>query len=152
MAEVIVLAPRGTTIESLADLHGKTVGHLRGADYDDAFAADRAIGKYGTGSYEQELRMLLQGRLDAVIGVRNALFYALKEMGVAPSRLAPGWVLRQAPMALFMTARVRESAAGAALQAACQVLAERKAMATLLARYMQSAPARPQVAPNTPAP
>jgi ABC-type amino acid transport substrate-binding protein len=140
MEEVVVLTPRGVTVGSLADLRGKTVGRLRDADYDDAFAADAAIIKYDTASYEQELRMLLKGRIDAVIGVRSALLYALKEIGVAPTRLAPPWVLRQAPLALFMTQRVRDSEAGAALQAACQVLAERKAMATLIARYMDSAP------------
>lgn len=70
---LIVRRPQGARIGRLEDLHGKTVGHVRGTLYGAAFDNNAAITKYEVDGYQQGMAMLQAGRLDAFIGVREFL-------------------------------------------------------------------------------
>jgi len=85
--DVGIVARAGVRLQSLSDLHGLTVGQLRGADYSQAYARDSAILKYDTSTMSQILQMLALGRVDAAIGVRESLYYGMKSEKIAPQRI-----------------------------------------------------------------
>lgn len=91
--EVVVVGLAGLRLRSLADLHGKTVGHIRGTLYDLALMNDDAIGKYSTTTMEQGLAMLREGRFDALVGTRLALGYAIRTLHMPRSALGTPLVL-----------------------------------------------------------
>lgn len=85
--DVIIAGPRGASFRDLSELRGKTVGQQRGADYDPRFSGDSAIKKYEVADTRQLLRMLLAGRVDAVIANRNTLLYYLQSVGMSRKQL-----------------------------------------------------------------
>jgi len=91
--ENIVVGRKGTNFKSLDDLHDKTVATVRGAKYDDAFTADTKIIKYDTSRYEQSIKMLINGRLDAMIGPSIGLFFTAKKMGYSREKFGDVLVL-----------------------------------------------------------
>lgn len=109
-AEITVLVRHGMTVNTLADLSGKRVGHLRFADYDPAFAAATDIRKYEFNSYNQGLRMLKIGRLDALVAIRSAIQYTLKNMGLPPAQASDMLPLRRATVALYQSKRSHSNA------------------------------------------
>jgi ABC-type amino acid transport substrate-binding protein len=78
----VVFGRAGDKYTSLEELHGKLVAHLRGAHYDDAFAADKAIKKYYTTSYQHSLDMFLKKRVDAIIAPKLGILFAAKRRGM----------------------------------------------------------------------
>jgi ABC-type amino acid transport substrate-binding protein len=92
-SEAIVVGLAGLRLRGLADLHGKTVGHIRGTLYDMAVINDDAIAKYGTTTTEQALAMLREGRFDAVMGSRLTIGYSLEAMHIPRSALGTPLVL-----------------------------------------------------------
>jgi ABC-type amino acid transport substrate-binding protein len=139
--DVVVIGPRGTRYAGLTDLCGRTVGHMRRANFDPVFTAETCIVKYEINSYEQGVRMLLQGRLDAMMGVRSTMDYALKKLGTASDSVGEPLVLRQAGMALYVSERMAARADAPdlleRLRQACQQLDRDNALATLLVKHRQ---------------
>lgn len=79
--ENIVVGRKDTHFDSLKSLHGKTVATVRKAKYDEAFTSDFAIKKYETRSYGHSVRMLMNKRLDAMIGPKIGLYFTANRMG-----------------------------------------------------------------------
>ncbi|MFA9218973.1 MAG: substrate-binding periplasmic protein [Sphingomonadaceae bacterium] len=122
-AEITLLARPNLVVSTLADLHGKRVGHLRHADYDPDFAAATDILKYEFNSYAQGLRMLQIGRLDALVAIRGAIQYTLRSMGLPPANDSSMLTLRRAPVLLYQSRWCITSAATErALAQACASL------------------------------
>jgi len=86
---IIVLSRAGSTFKALKKLHGKTVGVVRGGEFDRNFDNDSAINKYDTNDYSQMIKMLIRGRLDAGIGTNIGLYYNASKLGIKPEVFSP---------------------------------------------------------------
>lgn len=93
--DVVVVGKAGLPIHSLEDLHGKTVTVMRSAEYDQRLTKDREIRKYLANDYEQGVKMLLGDRLDAIVGMKEGIWFALKESGSGRSTLGEPFVLNR---------------------------------------------------------
>jgi len=77
----IIIGLKGTEFKTLENLQGKTVAGLRNALYDTRYDENLEIRKYPTTNYMQSLKMLISGRVDAVIGNKFNILWTLKELG-----------------------------------------------------------------------
>lgn len=136
--EVVLVARAGTQFASVAELRGKTVGYIRGAEYDQALQADPAIGRYETISYEQTIRMLLTGRFDAALGVRLSLHHALRRMGLGRELLGPELLLSRRDMLLHYADKTYNPILAAQLRRALDALRARGVLAAALQSYEQA--------------
>ncbi|MEA9358433.1 transporter substrate-binding domain-containing protein [Bacteriovorax sp. PP10] len=83
----IILSNFGVNYKSLDDLHGKTVGVIRGGVFDDRFFADNLIIKFEVRDYEQMFSMLLAKRIDAAIGIDIGLYSTARKLKISKSLL-----------------------------------------------------------------
>lgn len=134
-SEVVAIGRAGSSFNSLAALHGKVVGHIRGAEYAPAFDQDAAIRKYETNGYQQSIQMLLESRYDAIVGFKRSIFYALRSMGLARSVLGQPLHLGEREALLFMSRKTVNPAAAAALAQAMNSLRERGVVKALIDHY-----------------
>lgn len=91
--ENIIVGLRGSTYERLSDLHGQTIANVRQAVYDEALNEDKLIKKHPTTGYEQSIKMLLGGRVDAIVGAGITIYYTLEKLGYTAAILGKPFVL-----------------------------------------------------------
>jgi polar amino acid transport system substrate-binding protein len=77
----VVLPKAGLTLNNHDDLSGLTIGITRGTQLDDLFDTENNYIKVQVNSYEQMVKMLATGRLDAISGSLNTLITELKKAG-----------------------------------------------------------------------
>ena len=77
----IIVAKKGVHYTSFADLHGKIVAKVRGASYDDRLEKNDAIEIFEVRSYQQAIKMLLNGRVDAFAGTDIVMYAVARELG-----------------------------------------------------------------------
>jgi ABC-type amino acid transport substrate-binding protein len=79
--DVIVLSRVNAPIASIAQLHDKSVAIIHGTDHHHLLDGQAEIKTTAVvKSSNQQLQMLALGRVDAILGVRQALLYDLKRM------------------------------------------------------------------------
>ncbi len=66
--KTVVIGLHGTSFDSLNDLKGKKLAYLRGAKFSDKIDRDSEIITVETKNFVQSVRMLMYGRVDAIIG------------------------------------------------------------------------------------
>jgi len=76
------LNENATAIRSDNDLHGKTVGVIRGAKYFPSFEQDTELKKYPLKNLKTNIDMLLLGRIDLFVHYEESTMPMLKLMGV----------------------------------------------------------------------
>ena len=76
--ETVLFGRAGSLYRSLKDARGKIVASVRGARYDERISKKSGIILYPTASYSQSLKMLLAGRVEAVIGPKLGLYFTVK--------------------------------------------------------------------------
>jgi ABC-type amino acid transport substrate-binding protein len=128
--DIVVFGRSGFRYQRMADLFGKTVGTLRHSGYSPELEAESRIHKHAFDSYDQGVRMLHAGRLDAVMGVGDSIDYAL---GKAAGQVSPRYPLMQGRVTLYADPAI-DAATVAALQAACRQLRQKRVMDQLLHR------------------
>jgi len=74
----VVVGGRGNNIQSIAELEGKSVAYLRGANFSNEIENNSEITLYRTKNFKQSIEMLAAGRVSAVIGPFEALLMAAK--------------------------------------------------------------------------
>jgi ABC-type amino acid transport substrate-binding protein len=137
--EVVAVGRAGSRYASLADLRGKVVAHIRGVEYNAAFEADRQIRKHETTSIEQSLKMLLEGRVDAAVGSRESLLYALRAMGRPRAQLGTPMAIGRLYVRLYLSYQ-KEDAVAEALTGAMDALRDNGTVAELRKRYFAGLP------------
>lgn len=135
--EVGIVARAGIRLRTLSDLRGKTVGQLRSADYFAPFEQDSAILKYSTNTMAQMVKMLALGRVDAVIGVRESLYFAFQEEGVAPERIGDFLPLASREAWLHYANSSYDAATADKLAAAMRRMRDGGSIAAVIARYVR---------------
>lgn len=138
--EGVLIARAGVRLERLEDCHGKVVGVLRGAQYLPAFDNDKAIRKHETITYQQSVQMLLEGRLDAIVGMREAIFYALRVLGKPRGVLGAPLPLVERDISLFISRHAARQEVAEPLTRAISALRERGAVKTVVDRYFAGLP------------
>ena len=136
----IIVAPAGKRVDSLADLHGKTVGVVRGGRFDDAFDADHAIRKVETNNYEQTLRMMMAGRFDAGIGSNVGLYFNAERAGIRPEQLAPPLVLSEKHFYLHFSRKTSDAETLAAVANAVKRLQASGEIRRIIRKYVGEMP------------
>jgi polar amino acid transport system substrate-binding protein len=133
--DIIIVGRRGSNYHALDDLCGRTVGHLRRATFFPAFANAACLLRYEVNSYEQGLRMLAVGRIDAMLGVRSTIDYAVAQARIDAGSLGTPLVLAQAGLALYAAPQLVAPAQLARLRDACAQLRRQQRLPELLARH-----------------
>lgn len=135
--DVGLVARPGIRLRALSDLRGKTVGQLRSADYFAPLEQDSAILKYSTNTMAQMVKMLALGRVDAVIGVRESLYYAFQEEGIAPAQIGDFLPLISRESWLHYANSSYDAATADKLAAAMQRMRAGGSIAAIIARYVR---------------
>lgn len=133
--DIVVFGLNGFRFQQLGDLHGKTVGYLRHSSYSPELEVEPGVRRHPFDSYEQGVRMLRAGRLDAIIGVGNSIEYALRKQD-AGADVSARYPLARGRVALYAE---RDLAAdtSAALQAGCRDLRQKQTLEKLLQQYQR---------------
>jgi polar amino acid transport system substrate-binding protein len=93
-SRVIVLTSADITINSYADLPAlNAIAVIRNAHFDKRFDQDDTIKKVNVDSYEQGIKMLKYGRVDAIVGSLVGLKYSLKQENMEQKRLDTAFIL-----------------------------------------------------------
>jgi polar amino acid transport system substrate-binding protein len=134
-SNTVVLTKAGGPIAQYADLKGKTVAVLRGASYDQRFAADDEIKKYEVDSYAIGLRMTKGGRVDGMIGPDLGLYYQIMLEGMKRDEFGNPLVLNTRTLTLLGSKSLTPELA-AKIKAAVAELRESGAIAAAVAKYV----------------
>ena len=79
--KTVVIGLQGTRIESIEQLKFKTLGYLRGAKFSDLVDNDPDIKTFETAHFRQAVKMLINGRVDAIIGPMDPIYSAAIDLG-----------------------------------------------------------------------
>jgi polar amino acid transport system substrate-binding protein len=77
---VVVIPRKGISIDTYEDLKGLQIGKTRSTRLNSRFDTDTALRKYKLNNYEQAVKMIAAGRLDAVAGSQLVLSYQLNKL------------------------------------------------------------------------
>lgn len=133
---VIAIGGAGSRFQTLADLHGKTVGVVRKSRYTDAFDNDPLIRKYEADNYLQIVRMLKMKRLDAGVGAGAGLLYSAFLAGVRPEELSAPLVIGSNDFVLHLSKANTSPELAGALGAAVKRLNQRGEIKKIIDRYL----------------
>jgi ABC-type amino acid transport substrate-binding protein len=135
-SNTVVLTRAGSAIAQYADLKGKTVAVLRGANYDQRFSSDDDIKKYEVDSYAIGLRMTKGGRVDGMIGPDFGLYYQIMLEGMKRGEFGTPLILNTRTLYLLGSKSVAPELA-AKLKAAVEELRSSGAIAAAAAKYVE---------------
>ena len=133
----IVLPKAGLPLARYEDLQGRTIGILRGGNYDDRFAADPGIRKHEIPSYASGVSMVKEGRIDGMIGPEIGLYYDLKKAGVSRSDFSPHYVVNTRPLVLLVGKAMTDPATRARLKEASEAINRSGSAAGIVEGYLR---------------
>jgi len=140
--DVIAIGRPELKLDGEQDLRGRTVGVLRGSDYGAAFLDDTEYRRHEISDQVQGVRMLLEGRLDATLGTRLAVFHAMRQLGVPRSRLGASIAVQAREIHLHVGRHNTDEALASELRHAVQELRSSGKADALLAKYLTGLPSR----------
>jgi len=128
----IVVGAKGCDISQLADLHGKTVGLLRGSKT----FTDDLITKFEANDYGQEVKMLVGQRLDGIAGSAVGIYYQARQCGLSQDQLGKPFVLGTQDVLLLVSKKTADDQTVAALKGAVDRLQKQGAFTKVINKYM----------------
>lgn len=136
--QVIVLAAADKHLHTFNDMHGLTIGVMRGGHFNDAFAADEAIKKYPINNYQQGLSMVVNGRIDGLIGSDLGIYTVAEGMGLTQAAFSRPLVLGEQYFWLFYSRKTADEATLARLTQAVDQLREQGAFEHIVLRHARA--------------
>jgi ABC-type amino acid transport substrate-binding protein len=136
--DVIIVSLVGSNISSVEDLPGKLIAQVRDAEYLSASISDPRIRKYDTNGYEQGINMLLERRVDAVIGLRTSLSHAIRQNTKTGLRISPGFTLTSREFCILMSRSFKDQEALRHLHDGAQKLMQNKFLERVRNEYKKS--------------
>lgn len=133
--DVLAVSRAGMRLERLQDLRGRTVAFLRAARYGGGIEDESSIVHYEMNSHEQSLKMLLERRVDALIGGDIALLHAMRKLGVGQDKVGTVLKLHRASLELLLARRMNEPGLAEQLRKGLHALHAGGRIDALLARY-----------------
>jgi ABC-type amino acid transport substrate-binding protein len=140
-AEVVAVSRAGLTLQGQDDLRGRTVGMVRGADYGAAFLDERDYRKHDINDPLQGMRMLQEGRLDAIVGTRLGVLHAMQALRVPRARLGSVITVQSREIHLHLGRRSEDEALASELRRAVQEMRSSGKADALQAKYLAGLPA-----------
>ena len=131
----IVIGNVGSDFKSIKDLHGKTIGSIRGGVFDSKVSEDKAIIKYEVKDYEQIFKMLLAKKLDAVIGSTIGLYLNAKKMNISKAQLGKPLILEKKYFTLFLSKKNADPQTILALKKAVKDLVASGEISKIIKKY-----------------
>ena len=131
----IVVGLAGFKIKSLEDLQGKIVAGLRNAHYDSRYDDAEKIVKFPSLNYIQSIKMLINGRVDAVIGTRPDIFWTLRKLGIPNNTLGDPITLNTKSIFLHFSKKSNKSVIKPNIISAAESLSREGVFEDILARY-----------------
>ena len=101
--ESVALGSKGVVFDSIENLRGKAVASLRAAVYDERISKENGIKIYPTKDYVHGLKLLLAKRVDAVVGPKVGLEYAIKSNGLDREQFGEPLVLSVNSVCVFLS-------------------------------------------------
>jgi polar amino acid transport system substrate-binding protein len=135
--ETLVIVAWGrveTPLRNKRDLIGRTVAVVRGSRLDRERAGELRIIPFPCRNHELGFKMLMAGRVDAVIGPLQGLTFAVEKIGLRSRFLGEPLVLGEAPVNVYVSRRL-PSAARNRLRRALERFLEDGTVARLRGRY-----------------
>lgn len=130
---IVVKAP--FTIRSLDELYGRKVANVRNAHYSDDYDSSKKIIKVEVHDNEQGLRMLLRGRVDALIGAAGSISFALKSMDLEWSVLGKPYVINTKTTWMQMSKRRYDKEVAAKLKISASELTQQGVIRDIIVKY-----------------
>jgi ABC-type amino acid transport substrate-binding protein len=134
-ANTVVLPKPGSSLAQYADLKGKTIATLRGANYDPRLAVDEDVKRYEVDSYVLGLRMAKAGRVDGMIGPDFGLYYQVKVDGMKLGEFGSPLVLNTRTLTLLGSKSITPELA-ATIKAAVEELRRSGALSAAADKYV----------------
>lgn len=131
----IIIGRKGAHFKTLNDLHGKTVGMMRGGVFDSKFTEDKKILKHEAKNYEQVFNMLMANRIDAIIGSSTGIYYNAKNMNISKSQLSTPLHMKKRFFYLHYSKKTQDPKTIAALKIAMAKLIKNGEIQRILQKY-----------------
>ncbi|ABV35658.1 conserved hypothetical protein [Shewanella sediminis HAW-EB3] len=80
--KTVVIGLKGSSFDSVENLKGKKLAYLRGAKFSDAIDSDPDIISITTKDFVQAIKLLMVGRVDAIIGPMDPILSAAIQLEV----------------------------------------------------------------------
>jgi ABC-type amino acid transport substrate-binding protein len=132
----IIVGLSDAPFKSLADLHGKTVGVLRGGSFDEAFSNDALIKKYEVDNYNTMMKLLVAKRIDAALGSSIGLYYEAKNLDISKSQLGKPLILNVQENIINFSRKVFDPKIVEKLKNATQALKDQNKLIPIVNKYM----------------
>ncbi len=100
---IIIGKNPASRIEDIGELSGLLVGHMRGSKYGPIFDDADHFAKIPINSMSQALAMLKRGRIDAMAGVDQTFFWAMKQMQLSPDEFTELMTISRPTISLYMS-------------------------------------------------
>ncbi|GAA5316057.1 MAG: hypothetical protein AseanaTS_12620 [Candidatus Pelagadaptatus aseana] len=100
---ILVGLPDNQPIDSLAQLNGQSVGHMRGSKYGAAFDLATNFKRQPINTIEQGLAMLKRQRIDYMAAVDHTVYWGMKQLGLSATEIAEMTSLQGPILALYMS-------------------------------------------------
>ncbi len=104
---IIIGRAPAPAISDISELNGLTVGHMRGSKYGAVFDDADQLSKIPINTMSQALAMLKRGRIDAMAGVDQTFFWAMKQMQFSPSEFSELITISRPTVSLYMSQHSR---------------------------------------------
>jgi len=134
--QIVIIFKVGSAVNTLDELHGKTVGRVRGGKFDVNFNNDIAINKYKANDYLQIVKMLMYGRFDGGIGTNVGLYYSAKMLGIKPAELGPPLNLSSKDIVLHFSRKNADTKTLHALKVSVEKLKKNGEIKKIVNKYM----------------
>jgi polar amino acid transport system substrate-binding protein len=93
-SKVIILPSRGLNLNSYDDLYAlHSIAVLRNANFESRFDSDGKLNKFTMIDYEQGLKMMALGRMDAIVGSKSGLEESIKSLEFDTSKFGKPFIL-----------------------------------------------------------
>jgi len=79
--KTVVIGIQGSTFDSVESLEGKTIAYLRGGKFSHEIDSHPEIIRYDTNDFFEGIRLLIAGRVDAIIGPLTPIISAAEQAG-----------------------------------------------------------------------
>ena len=104
MAKVLVITQSGTTVKHYKDLYQlDSIGVIRSAQFNNRFDQDELLKKVNVNSYSQAVKLLKLKRINAVIGSKIGLEYALYHENMSNELIADAFYLGDKELGLHLS-------------------------------------------------
>ena len=104
--QVIVLRGSADTLNTLSDLNGKRIGILRKGTYIKNVFDGSKITTFSVKNYQQGIKLLKAGRLDALAGLDIGIYFAIKQLNYKKNDFSTPFIIRTLPVTMQITKKM----------------------------------------------